>query len=161
MTLTLFTDYSLRVLMFAALRPKQPFSVDEVAEAYGLSRHHVAKAVQFLAQEGYLTTQRGRGGGITLGQPASKIVVGAVVRQTEKGAPLIECFHPATNTCPLIRACTLKKALLEAWEAFFAVLDSYTLADLSKRPRALAQALGQTSAPQADEADAPAARPTS
>lgn len=141
MTLTLFSDYSLRILMYAALREGAQFSVDEVAQAYGLSRHHVAKAVNYLTQRGYLTARRGRGGGLCLGRSAREIYIGTVVRETESGAPLIECFDPVTNTCPLIKACVLKRALKEAWEAFFAVLDNYTLADLTKRPRALREVL--------------------
>ncbi|MEW6302582.1 MAG: Rrf2 family transcriptional regulator [Verrucomicrobiota bacterium] len=141
MTLTLFTDYSLRILMYAAMRGRNQFSVDDVAEAYGLSRNHVAKAVNFLAHHGYLEARRGRGGGISLGKPATEICIGAVVRQTETGPPLIECFDAATNTCPIIRACVLKRALAEAWNAFFAVLDGYTLADLVRKPALLANTL--------------------
>lgn len=127
--------------MYAALRGGAQFSVDEVASAYGLSRHHVAKAVNHLTQRGYLTARRGRGGGLCLGQAAESIRIGELVRETESGAPLIECFDVTTNTCPLIKACTLKRALREAWEAFFAVLDGYTLADLTKRPQALREVL--------------------
>jgi Rrf2 family nitric oxide-sensitive transcriptional repressor len=66
MRLSLFTDYSLRVLMFAALKG-ETFSLSEVAEAYDISRHHLVKVVNYLAKLGYLDTRRGRGGGITLG----------------------------------------------------------------------------------------------
>lgn len=141
MNLTLFSDYSLRILMYAALNGQKQFSVDAVADAYKLSRHHVAKAVNFLAQEGYLTARRGRGGGICLGKPAAEIRIGQLLRTTEAGTPFIECFDPLTNTCPLIKACTLKGALFEAWNAFFDTLDKYTLADLTKRPERLQQML--------------------
>ena len=141
MKLTLFSDYSLRILMFAALRDDLRFSIEDVAGAYGVSRHHMAKAVNFLTQNGYLQTQRGRGGGICLGQAAKDICIGQVVRQTEKGFPLVECFDDATNTCPLVHACILKQALGQAWTAFFSVLDRYTLADLVRKPSPLRQAL--------------------
>jgi Rrf2 family nitric oxide-sensitive transcriptional repressor len=141
MKLTLFSDYSLRILMFAALRGETQFSVDEVAQAYGFSRHHAAKAVNHLAQQGYLQAQRGRGGGIRLGRKAEDIRIGKLVRETESGPPLIECFDPATNSCPLIQACVLKRALAEAWNAFFKVLDEFTLADLVRKPSSLRHAL--------------------
>jgi Rrf2 family transcriptional regulator, nitric oxide-sensitive transcriptional repressor len=130
MTLTFFSDYSLRVLMFAALRQPGQFSVNEVAGAYGLSRHHVAKVVNFLVHHGYLSARRGRGGGIRLGKAPGEIRIGEVARQTEAGSPLVECFDPPANSCPLIGACRLKRALGQAWNAFFNVLDGYTLADL-------------------------------
>jgi Rrf2 family nitric oxide-sensitive transcriptional repressor len=141
MRLSLFTDCSLRILMFAAVREQTKFSVDEVAEAYGLSRHHTAKAVNFLTQTGYLDAKRGRNGGIRLRREPREIVVGRLVRQTETGAPLIECFDPASNSCPLIEVCLLKGALAEAWAAFFRTLDEYTLADLVRQPNALRRAL--------------------
>lgn len=141
MKLTLFSDYSLRILMFAALRDDKQFSVDEVAQVYGLSRHHAAKAVNFLTQRGYLRAQRGRGGGIQLGRDPQEICVGKLMREMENNSPLVECFDVATNTCPLIQACALKHALGQAWAAFFNTLDGYTLADLVRKPGSLRQAL--------------------
>src|SRR5262249_23485875 len=119
----------------------EQFSVDDVAQVYGLSRHHAAKVVNFLTQHGYLRAQRGRGGGIQLGREPKEISIGKLVRQTENGSPLVECFDVATNGCPLIQACVLKQALAQAWNAFFKTLDGYTLADLVRNPRPLRQAL--------------------
>jgi Rrf2 family nitric oxide-sensitive transcriptional repressor len=141
MKLTLFSDYSLRILMFAALRDDVKFSVNDVAKAYRLSRNHTAKAVNFLTQSGYLRAQRGRGGGIRLGREPKDIVVGKLVRQTETSSPLVECFDAASNTCPLIHACLLQHALGRARTAFFDTLDGYTLADLVNKPAPLRRAL--------------------
>jgi Rrf2 family nitric oxide-sensitive transcriptional repressor len=141
MKLTLFSDYSLRILMYAALRSDIRFSVREVAGTYGLSRHHAAKAVNFLTQRGYLRAQRGRGGGIRLGREPEQIRIGQLVRQTESGSPLVECFEAESNTCPLIHACLLKQALAKAGTAFFNTLDNYTLADLVRKPDSLQRAL--------------------
>lgn len=55
---------------------------------------------------------------------------------------LVECFDPATNTCPLLTACGLRVALQEALAAFFTVLDRYTLADLIRAPEHLTPLLG-------------------
>jgi Rrf2 family nitric oxide-sensitive transcriptional repressor len=145
MNLSLFTDYSLRVLMFAGVQSKASFSVNDVARAHRVSRHHMAKVVNFLAQRGYLSAKRGRGGGICLGRKPGEIRVGTVVRETEAGGiPLLECFDDATNTCPLIRACRLKGVLAEASQAFFKTLDQYTLDDLIQRPQPLKTALELT-----------------
>src|SRR5215469_2729199 len=141
MKLTLFSDYTLRILMYAALRNDLQFSVRDVAGTYGLSRHHAAKAVNFLTQRGYLHAQRGRGGGIQLGRKPELIRIGQLVRQTESGSPLVECFDATSNTCPLIHACLLKQALGAAGTAFFDTLDGYTLADLVHKPNSLRRAL--------------------
>jgi Rrf2 family nitric oxide-sensitive transcriptional repressor len=134
MTLSLFSDYSLRVLMYAALKADN-FQLDEVTAAYGISRNHLAKVVHNLSKLGYLATRRGRGGGIELARPAEEVRIGALVRQTEGQAKLVECFDMATNTCRLAGNCNLKAALAEAMRAFYESLDRLTLRDLVKGPR--------------------------
>jgi Rrf2 family nitric oxide-sensitive transcriptional repressor len=66
-------------------------------------------------------------------------VVGEVVRATEDNLTLVECFDPLTNACPIAPACALAPALGAALDAFFEVLDRYTLADITARRRALTQ----------------------
>lgn len=134
MKLSLFSDYSLRTLMYAALR-EDTVQIDEVTAAYGISRHHLSKVVQFLGQQGYLETQRGRGGGFRLAREPASIRLGALVRQTEDRSAIVECFEPETNTCPLSGCCALKRALAEALAAFYASLDRLTLADLVSGPQ--------------------------
>ena len=129
MRLSLFSDYSLRVLMFAALKGKT-FSLSEVAEAYDISRHHLVKVVNNLARLGYLETRRGRGGGIVLGMAPEDIRVGMVVRRTEDTPYIVECFDKQNNTCAIDGSCRLKGALAQAVNAFYETLERYTLRDL-------------------------------
>ena len=129
MRLSLFSDYSLRVLMFAALKG-ETFSLSEVAAAYDISRHHLVKVVNFLAKLGYLETRRGRGGGIALGMPPEDIHIGMVVRRTEDTPFIVECFDKVHNTCPINGSCRLKGALAQAVNAFYETLDRHTLRDL-------------------------------
>ena len=126
MQLTTHTDYSLRLLIYLAIRDggMQP-TVQAVAEHYGISANHVAKVAQTLVQYGYISSQRGRGGGLTLAKPASQINVGDVVRHTEN-LRLLECFGP-NSTCPIDPGCTLKTILGRAQAAFLEVLDAYSL----------------------------------
>ena len=139
MQLTSFTDYALRVLLYAAVRPETRCLTEDVATTFGISRHHVVKVVNELQHLGYLETTRGRDGGFTLARSPHQIRVGGVIRQTEGTLALVECFAPATNTCPLTRACGLKGVLREAFDAFLTVLDRYTLADLVAEPRWVAR----------------------
>lgn len=130
MQLTLYSDYSLRVLVYLGLRPNQLCTISEISEAYGISRNHLVKVVHNLGMLGWIDTARGRGGGMALSRPASQINIGEVVRQTEPGFMLVECFNMKTNTCPIAPVCALKGALQKAQTAFLSVLDSYTLADV-------------------------------
>lgn len=129
MRLSLFSDYSLRVLLFGAAKGG-PFPLHEVAEAYSISRHHLVKVVNNLTKLGYLSTRRGRGGGIELAKKPEEIHIGKLVRGTETSIPLVECFDPKTNTCPINGCCGLKGALAQAIGAFYATLDRYTLQDM-------------------------------
>ncbi len=129
MKLSLFSDYSLRTLLFAALKA-DTFQIDEVTAAYGISRHHLAKVVQNLSHLGYLETRRGRHGGIRLSVAPEKVLLGQFLKKMEQESLLLECFDPAQNTCPIMGCCRLKGILATALQAFFNELDKYTLTDL-------------------------------
>lgn len=136
MHLTLHADYSLRVLLYLAARPERPVSTQEVSEAYGISKNHLVRVVQALGKHGFVEVRPGRSGGLTLARLPSDIFLGQVFRVTEPDFHLVECFDRDKNTCPIAPACGLKGVLFEARAAFLAVLDKYTLADLTKRSRA-------------------------
>jgi Rrf2 family nitric oxide-sensitive transcriptional repressor len=72
---------------------------------------------------------------------ADAICVGEVVRQTEGAALPAECFSEEGGRCSITRICRLRNVLGEAVEAFYAVLDRYTLADIARNQRALAAIL--------------------
>jgi len=131
MRLTTFTDYGLRMLMRMASAPNRAFSTAELAEEFGLSRNHLSKIMQRLAQGGFVTTRRGSGGGATLARPAREIRLGAVVRLLEEGQALVECFGPGGGACSITGCCRLKTRLRVAEAAFLAELDRTTLAEIA------------------------------
>lgn len=131
MRLASFTDYGLRMLMRLAGSPGQALSTAELAEEFGLSRHHLAKIMQRLVQGGIVTIQRGGGGGATLARPPDQIRLGGVVRLLEDGHALVECFAPGGGNCAITGLCRLKGRLRAAEAAFLAELDRTTLADVA------------------------------
>lgn len=135
MRLTNFSDYALRVLMYAAARDERLITIDETAKVYGISRAHLMKVVNQLTRAGYLKAVRGRSGGLTLAKRPNKIRLGDVVRATEPDFVLVECFASG-NQCVITPRCRLRGALNEALAAFIGTLDGYTLADLVLNPRA-------------------------
>ena len=129
MRLTTFTDYSLRVLIYLAVKGEGGATIAEIAESYGISRNHLMKVVQELSQKGYLVAVRGKNGGLHMKTPPADINIGGLVRAMENDLSLAECFG-SNNQCVLTPACSLPAVFHEALEAFFAVLDTYTLADI-------------------------------
>ena len=49
MRLTVYTDFSLRVLMYLALHPERRPTIAEIASSYGISKNHLMKVVYELA----------------------------------------------------------------------------------------------------------------
>ncbi len=134
MQLTNFSDYALRVLMYAAAQKDRLITIEETAALYGISRAHLKKVVNLLTRTGYLEAVRGRSGGLTLAKRPNKIRLGDVIRMTEPDFAMVECFLPG-NRCLITPRCRLRHALKEALGAFTATLDRYTLADLILHPR--------------------------
>ncbi|MEQ1712757.1 MAG: Rrf2 family transcriptional regulator [Hyphomicrobium sp.] len=141
MRLTRYTDLSLRVLFFAGLKHPELSSIPEIAQTYLVPESHLTKVVHELGRAGYLETVRGRGGGLRLAKPLDQINLGEVVRLTESDFKLVECMAPASGNCCLEPSCTLTPVFEKAMKSFFDVLDAFTLEDLLKPRRALAQLL--------------------
>jgi Rrf2 family nitric oxide-sensitive transcriptional repressor len=141
MHLTKHTDYALRTLLLVAAKDPQPITAEAVADAFVINRHHLTKVVQTLVAKGYLHGQRGPGGGLTLARAPTLINIAAVVKDFEPDFALLECFEPATSTCPITEACALRGVLGEASRAFMDVLMEYSLADALGAPNRLLKKL--------------------
>lgn len=141
MQLTLHSDYALRVLIYVGTHPGELVSTQSMSDAYGISKHHLVRVVQTLAQHGYVRVVPGRSGGVGLARAPEDIRLGTVVVDTEPSLRLVECFDAKTNTCPMTRHCGLKGILHDALQAFVDTLNAHTLADLlrAERPKALRQ----------------------
>ena len=140
MRLTTFSDYSLRVLMYLATAPDRRATIAEIATSFDISENHLTKVVHHLGKMGWLHNVRGKGGGLELARPSHEIRIGAVLRDCETQLPA-ECFDPQTNRCAIAGVCRLRHALVEASDTFYAVLDRYTLADVTGNRRALVKIL--------------------
>lgn len=137
MNITTFSDYTLRVLIYLAAHEGEKSTADEIASSYDISFHHVAKAGQWLAREGYVNSERGRAGGMTLRKAPQQINIGRVVKATEAGTALVDCMKANGGSCCISPNCGLKHALVEAQAAFYTALERYTLEDIVSERSAL------------------------
>lgn len=145
MKLTDYTDYSLRVMLYLALRREGLATIQEISDAYGISKNHLMKVVQRLGELGWVDTIRGRNGGLRLAAQSLAVSVGEVVRQTENDFALVGCFpdeNGERRACVIEPHCRLKHALAAAREAFLAELDRHTIGEIAEPQAGLAGLLG-------------------
>ena len=138
MRLTVFTDYSLRVLLVLASRTDALVTIADITEAFGISQAHLMKVTQALGKTGWVDTVRGRNGGMRLAADPRELSLGEVVRRLEADFALVECLGE-DNQCVLTGGCGLEVALRQATEVFLRELDRYSIADLVNTSPALAQ----------------------
>jgi len=142
MYLTRSADYTLRLLIHLAVQGERTSTIQEIAEHYGISRNHLMKVANRAVQAGYVEGVRGRSGGLKLAKPPDRIGLGEVLRATGEDFELVECFDAKSNHCVITRGCGLRVVLHDALEAYFEVLDRYSLADIVTHRKLLVQLLG-------------------
>ncbi len=125
MQLTKFSDYALRVMIFAASSGERLVTIEEIGAAFDISRAHVKKVVNHLSRAGYLEAVRGRKGGLRLALEPGEINLGQVLRLTETGFDCFDC-----RGCAIASDCRLIGVGMAATAAFLAVFDRQTLADI-------------------------------
>ncbi len=128
MQLTQFTDYSLRALIYIAIK-KDTCTIKDITRSYSISNNHMIKIIHNLAKLGLIQTKRGKNGGILLAVNPECINLGTLIIQLEKSFDLVPCFK-GISRCSISPACKLKHLLYEAQNAFLKTLAGYTLADI-------------------------------
>lgn len=119
----------MRVMIYLGHQQGQLVTISQIAKAYGISENHLTKVVHQLAQNSYVETVRGKGGGLRLTRDAATINLGEMIRNSEGETGILPCLN-APCFCSIQLTCKLMAILREAQTALFAVLDKYTLADL-------------------------------
>lgn len=145
MRLTDYTDYALRVMLFLAVRRDGLSTIQDISDAYGISKNHLMKVVQQLGEQGWIDTIRGRHGGLRLNDRSLRLTIGEVVRATETDFALVGCFEREGGEgrpCVIEPQCRLRHIFEAARGAFLAELDRHTLAELVGPAAPLAALLG-------------------
>ncbi|WP_017932536.1 RrF2 family transcriptional regulator [Robiginitomaculum antarcticum] len=130
MKLTSFSDYALRLLMHLAVNEGGLVTIAQTADRYKISKNHMMKVAHHLVKDGYVTSVRGRSGGLYLARKPESINIGHIVRDMEQDTALVECFPGGKATCMITTACRLSSVLAQAQTAFYDCLNQFTLADL-------------------------------
>ncbi|MCF8058660.1 MAG: Rrf2 family transcriptional regulator [Bacteriovoracaceae bacterium] len=140
MRLSSFSDFSLRVLIYLALKQDELSTVAEISDKYHISKNHLVKVVHNLSNLGLIKSFKGKGGGLLLASKPVDINIGATLKLLESESVLIDCFNNEGN-CVLEPSCKLKTILKEAQEEFYSQLSKYNLEDLVSNKRFLLRSL--------------------
>lgn len=127
MQLTKHTDYAFRVLIYLGGMKEERTTIQRINEAFDISRTHLMKVVNALANKGWIDATRGKNGGIRLGVEANAINLKDVLVYMENNLDPINCDTPS---CYIKGVCQLKPILLQAQNAYLDYLADYTIADL-------------------------------
>jgi Rrf2 family nitric oxide-sensitive transcriptional repressor len=130
MRLNKSTGDAIRILIACARAEGALVKVVDLSATLDITMQNVFKIVHILSRAGLTAAVRGRHGGIRLSRSADKIFIGDIVRameQTELAADAERQDEGAPSAADVTRV------LDDALEAFIAVLDRHSLADMVAR----------------------------
>jgi Rrf2 family cysteine metabolism transcriptional repressor len=134
MKLSAREQYGLRAMIELAHRYGEgPVSLNEVAQAQGISFPYLEQIVPLLKDAGLIESTRGAYGGYVLSQDPHKITVGDIVRALEEGYIMpLKCIPSAgeSDSCARQDICIARDVWKRMHDGIVEVLDSTTLADL-------------------------------
>ena len=129
MRLTRFTDYSLRVLIYLGKDNENRVTIQQISDAYGISKNHLMKVVSNLTRLDLVVAQRGPGGGIKLNRKPQEIGLDEVIGNTEKNLRDTD-FSKDPAQSDSSADTKLNLFLRHALQAYLAELSHFTLADV-------------------------------
>jgi Rrf2 family nitric oxide-sensitive transcriptional repressor len=109
---------------------EQLATIQEIAEYFDISRSHMMKIVQKLANAGFVQSIRGKQGGIHLGKPTGDINLRSIIELMEATLKPVDC---TTQPCRLNPGCSLKTILFTGQQQYMDYIGQYTVADLVKQ----------------------------
>lgn len=130
MKLTLYTDYAIRTLVMLARQAGERITIAEVASELQVSHNHLVKVVNELVAAGWVTSVRGKNGGINLAVCPSSLTLAQVVDRTEKDTGSAFCMDGAGKKCGAANDCNLKFALNIARNRYMAALAEVSIDQL-------------------------------
>ncbi|MCE5280874.1 MAG: Rrf2 family transcriptional regulator [Deltaproteobacteria bacterium] len=124
-------DYAIRGMVHLAGQPEgETRHLGDIASDIEVPRPLLAKIFQQLGRAGLVISQRGAGGGFSLGRPAEKISLLEIVEAAEGPISLNRCLL-GKGVCGRDAFCTVHPVWKEAQEGMRSVLGKVTLKHLA------------------------------
>ncbi|MFM7280976.1 MAG: RrF2 family transcriptional regulator [Planctomycetia bacterium] len=126
------SEYAIRSLSFMASRPRGEFHLAlDMARELGIPAAFLGKVLQPLVVRGLLSSQRGRGGGFRLAQPAEQITLLSIVKALDQNEHGSDCGCPSAKM-PDAHCCLLHTEQQKHEQQFHSFLERTTLAEMAQ-----------------------------
>ena len=132
------SKYALKALGYMArTSDKESFLIADIAQAEAIPKKFLEAILLTLKNNGILSSRKGPGGGYSLAKAPAAITIGAVVRAFEGDLAPVQCLSESKSaSCPECAdedTCGIKLVMADAGNAFSAMLDAVTVADMLQR----------------------------
>ena len=123
-------EYAIRAVVFLASRHEQAFPSHDIAKATGVPPGYMSKVLHALAKVGFVSSQRGAGGGYVLTANPGRLTLLEILIAMDP------TFEPMRGSADKVEANldeeppTMRVRLGRAVSQLFAVLDTTTIADV-------------------------------
>lgn len=130
--------YGLKAMVYLARREGLgPSLIADVAQAERIPKKFLDAILLEMKNTGLLSSKKGKGGGYVLARPASRIMVGDIVRVLDGPLAPVPCVSRSAyrrcDDCLDEAACGVRAVMQDVRDAIAAILDNTSLADMSAR----------------------------
>lgn len=124
MQLNQFTDIALKSLIYLKSINRQT-TINEISDVFSLPKNHLVKVLNFMVRIGWISSIRGRNGGLIYNLTTDKLKLGDAIMHLENRSELLNC-----NSCMLGNGCSLRSILSQSLNVFYSFLNQYVISDL-------------------------------
>ncbi len=134
--LSMKTQYAFKALMYLAQKETTgPVLIAEIADKKAIPLKFLENILLELKKSGILDSKKGKGGGYFFNENPSTIKLARIMRLIDGPIALLPCvsinFYQSCKNCDET-SCGLSDVMKEVRDATLGILDSKTVADISK-----------------------------
>jgi Rrf2 family protein len=121
------SDFAIRLL--AHLAAEGETTSREASQKIAVPLNHLAKLVQVLSRNGFVSTRKGKGGGLKLARDPGRISLAEVIEAVEGPMTLSDCIFNR-KSCRFSGKCKVRKYLGTVRSTIYDMLAAKTIADV-------------------------------
>ena len=123
--------YALRVMIDLAQNGSNgPLLLMDIAQRQQISEKYLEGIMAVLSRHGFVSAQRGRGGGYRLTRSPEQYTVGSILKLIEGSLAPVSCLDAPVNSCPRAESCLTLPMWSKLNQLISDYLESVTIADL-------------------------------